>query len=127
GGGIWDRQKAWQFLTDTVAMDRSFLAFELDSYLGWHGQAPTYKIGQRLWEQFRDEARASAGAAVDLKPFHTRALHLASVGLATRRPCGSPRCCATRSSMATGSRERSSSSAISRPSSVSPACPSGRR
>ena len=83
GGGIWDRQKAWQFLTDNVAMDRSFLAFELDRYLGWPGQAPSYKIGQRLWEQFRDEAKASAGADFDLKAFHTRALNLGSVGLDT--------------------------------------------
>ncbi|MDN5794077.1 MAG: DUF885 domain-containing protein, partial [Brevibacterium aurantiacum] len=84
-------EKAWQFLTDNVAMDRSFLAFELDRYLGWPGQAPSYKIGQRLWEQFRDEAKAEAeagagagagaGADFDLKAFHTKALNLGSVGL----------------------------------------------
>ncbi|WP_166825829.1 DUF885 domain-containing protein [Brevibacterium limosum] len=82
-GGIWNRAKAWQFLTDNVAMDRSFLAFELDRYLGWPGQAPSYKIGQRLWEQYRDEAKAAAGADFDLKDFHTRALGLGSVGLDT--------------------------------------------
>ncbi|TGD12399.1 DUF885 domain-containing protein [Brevibacterium sp. S111] len=81
GGGIWNREKAWQFLTDNVAMDRSFLAFELDRYLGWPGQAPSYKIGQRLWEQYRDEAKTAAGADFDLKEFHTRALGLGSVGL----------------------------------------------
>ncbi|MGO3310861.1 MAG: DUF885 domain-containing protein [Brevibacterium aurantiacum] len=85
GGGTWNREKAWQFLTDNVAMDRSFLAFELDRYLGWPGQAPSYKIGQRLWEQFRDEAKAEAeaGADFDLKAFHTKALNLGSVGLDT--------------------------------------------
>lgn len=83
GGGIWDRAKAWQFLTDNVAMDRSFLAFELDRYLGWPGQAPSYKIGQRLWEQFRDEAKTEAGTDFDLKAFHTKALNLGSVGLDT--------------------------------------------
>ena len=83
GGGIWNREKAWQFLTDNVAMDRSFLAFELDRYLGWPGQAPSYKIGQRLWEQFRDEAKAEAGTDFDLKAFHTKALNLGSVGLDT--------------------------------------------
>ncbi|SMX89377.1 DUF885 domain-containing protein [Brevibacterium antiquum] len=83
GGGVWNREKAWQFLTDNVAMDRSFLAFELDRYLGWPGQAPSYKIGQRLWEQFRDEAKAEAGADFDLKAFHTKALNLGSVGLDT--------------------------------------------
>ncbi|MDN6193178.1 MAG: DUF885 domain-containing protein, partial [Brevibacterium sp.] len=83
GGGTWNREKAWQFLTDNVAMDRSFLAFELDRYLGWPGQAPSYKIGQRLWEQFRDEAKAEDGADFDLKAFHTKALNLGSVGLDT--------------------------------------------
>src|SRR5699024_2962456 len=34
GGGVWDRAKAWEFLTQNVAMDRTFLAFELDRYLG---------------------------------------------------------------------------------------------
>src|SRR5699024_10581618 len=81
GGGVWDRAKAWEFLTKNVAMDRTFLEFELDRYLGWPGQAPSYKIGQRLWEEIRDESRAAAGAEFDLKEFHSRALNLASVGL----------------------------------------------
>lgn len=77
GGGTWDAEKAWTFLTDNAAMDRNFLAFELDRYLGWPGQAPSYKVGQRLWEQARDAAGGS------LKDFHTRALNLGSVGLDT--------------------------------------------
>lgn len=81
GGGVWDRAKAWEFLTKNVAMDRTFLAFELDRYLGWPGQAPSYKIGQRLWEDIRDESRAAAGTGFDLKEFHSRALNLGSIGL----------------------------------------------
>ncbi len=45
---------------------------------------PSYKIGQRLWEQSRDEALAAAearGAEPDLREFHRRALALGSVGL----------------------------------------------
>ncbi|WP_172172216.1 DUF885 domain-containing protein [Brevibacterium sp. CT2-23B] len=81
GGGVWDRAKAWEFLTQNVAMDRTFLAFELDRYLGWPGQAPSYKIGQRLWEDIRDESRAAAGTGFDLRDFHSRALNLGSIGL----------------------------------------------
>src|SRR5699024_9800883 len=81
GGGVWDRAKAWEFLTQNVAMDRTFLAFELDRYLGWPGQAPSYKIGQRLWEDIRDESRAAQGTGFDLKTFHSRALNLGSLGL----------------------------------------------
>ena len=82
GGGTWDADKAWTFLTDNAAMDRSFLAFELDRYLGWPGQAPSYKIGQRLWEQTRDAAKAS-DPNFTLKDFHTKALAIGSVGLDT--------------------------------------------
>ncbi|WP_418277559.1 DUF885 domain-containing protein [Isoptericola jiangsuensis] len=84
GGGTWDADKAWGFLTANANMDESFLRFELDRYLGWPGQAPSYKVGQRLWEQVRDEARAAAqarGEELDLRAFHARALGLGSVGL----------------------------------------------
>jgi uncharacterized protein (DUF885 family) len=84
GGGTWDADKAWAFLTANANMDESFLRFELDRYLGWPGQAPSYKVGQRLWEQIRDDARAAAearGETFDLRAFHARALGLGSVGL----------------------------------------------
>jgi uncharacterized protein (DUF885 family) len=83
GGGTWDRAKAWQFLKDNVATDRTFLAFELDRYLGWPGQAPSYKIGHRLWQQIRHDAEAEAGETFDLKGFHSKALNLGSLGLDT--------------------------------------------
>ncbi len=84
GGGTWDADKAWDLLRANVSMDEAFLRFELNRYLGWPGQAPSYKIGQRLWEQARAEARAAAeseGLEFSLKDFHTRALNLGSVPL----------------------------------------------
>ncbi|MFT3888283.1 MAG: DUF885 domain-containing protein [Arachnia sp.] len=81
GGGTWDAEKAWPFLKANVNMAEGFVRFELDRYLGWPGQAPSYKIGQRLWEQARDEAAAREGAAFDIKSFHRTALDLGSVGL----------------------------------------------
>ncbi|GEN79588.1 DUF885 domain-containing protein [Actinotalea fermentans] len=84
GGGTWDADKAWEFFKANVNMPESFLRFELNRYLGWPGQAPAYKIGQRLWEQARDEYVAGArarGETGDLKAFHARALSLGSVGL----------------------------------------------
>ncbi|MHA6523636.1 DUF885 domain-containing protein [Tessaracoccus sp. G1721] len=81
GGGTWDADKAWPFLKANVNMAEEFVRFELDRYLGWPGQAPAYKVGQRLWEQARDEAAARAGEAFDLREFHRRALDVGSVGL----------------------------------------------
>ncbi len=81
GGGSWTYDKAWQLLSSHANMGESFLRFELDRYLGWPGQAPSYKLGERLWMQIRDESRARAGADFDLKAFHRRALDVGSVGL----------------------------------------------
>jgi uncharacterized protein (DUF885 family) len=81
GGGDWTYDKAWQFLGAHSKNAEEFRRFELNRYLGWPGQAPSYKIGERLWLELRDEARAREGAAFDLKVFHRRALDVGSVGL----------------------------------------------
>lgn len=82
GPGRWDAASAWAYLRENVAMEESFLRFELDRYLGWPGQAPSYAIGQRLWESARDEALVRGES---LKDFHMRALRLGSVGLDVMR------------------------------------------
>jgi uncharacterized protein (DUF885 family) len=81
GGGEWNYDKAWTFLNNHVSVAEGFLRYELDRYLGWPGQAPSYKIGERLWLQLREDARAKAGGAFDLKAFHREALDIGSVGL----------------------------------------------
>ncbi|GAB3499756.1 DUF885 domain-containing protein [Flexivirga lutea] len=85
GGGAWTYDKAWAFLNAHCDMGEGFLRFELDRYLGWPGQAPSYKIGERIWLQLREEARAAEGSDFDLKAFHRRALDIGSVGLDTLR------------------------------------------
>jgi uncharacterized protein (DUF885 family) len=81
GGGSWDYGKAWRFLSAHSRMSEGILHYELDRYLGWPGQAPSYKIGERHWLQLRDHARAAQGTAFDLKSFHRRVLDIGSVGL----------------------------------------------
>ncbi len=81
GGGDWDAAKLWQFITAHTRQDRDFMAFEHLRYLGWPGQAPAYKVGERLWLQIRDEVRSREGDTFDLKAFHRRALDIGSVGL----------------------------------------------
>ncbi|PZR55118.1 DUF885 domain-containing protein [Xylanimonas oleitrophica] len=88
GGGTWDAQKAWPFLKANVNMAEGFVRFEYTRYLGWPGQAPSYKVGQRLWEQAREDARLAArarGEDLDVRAFHARALALGSVGLDVMR------------------------------------------
>ncbi|WNG95070.1 DUF885 domain-containing protein [Mycobacterium sp. ITM-2016-00318] len=77
-GGIWDADRAWVFLQSHSAMKEANLRFELDRYLGWPGQAPSYAVGQRIWQQLRDEI---VGGGVPLKEFHRRALDLGGLPL----------------------------------------------
>ena len=81
GGGAWTYDKAWQFLTTHAHESEALLRFELHRYLGWPGQAPSYKVGERLWFQLREETARREGTAFSLKDFHRRALDIGSVGL----------------------------------------------
>ena len=81
GGGAWTYDKAWAFLTTHAHEGEQQLRFELHRYLGWPGQAPSYKVGERLWFQLREEAARREGDAFSLADFHRRALDVGSVGL----------------------------------------------
>jgi uncharacterized protein (DUF885 family) len=81
GGGSWDYDKAWRFLSAHCRSAEGFRRYELDRYLGWPGQAPSYQLGKRLWLQLREEAERREGAAFDLPAYHRRALDIGSVGL----------------------------------------------
>ncbi|WP_053383479.1 DUF885 domain-containing protein [Leucobacter celer] len=86
GTGVWDGDYAFEFMRENVNMNDGFVRFEVLRYLGWAGQAPSYKIGQRIWESLRDEARdraESAGSAFDVRAFHRDALALGGVRLDT--------------------------------------------
>ncbi|NHA66747.1 DUF885 domain-containing protein [Phycicoccus flavus] len=81
GGGAWTYDKAWSFLRAHASDDEGTLRFELDRYLGWPGQAPSYKVGERIWMDLREQVRARDGDAFSLPDFHRRALDVGSVGL----------------------------------------------
>ncbi len=85
GDGVWDADYALAFMGSNVNMSDEFVRFEVNRYLGWPGQAPSYKIGQRIWENLRDEYRAAKGDAFSMKEFHRRALDIGGVGLDTLR------------------------------------------
>ncbi|MEO7745547.1 MAG: DUF885 domain-containing protein, partial [Actinomycetota bacterium] len=81
GGGEWTYDKAWRYFGAHTWLSESTRRFELDRYLGWPGQAPSYKIGERRWLSVRDQVREREGAAFSLAAFHRRALDLGAVGL----------------------------------------------
>lgn len=91
GEGMWDAAYALDFMRRNVNMSDQFVQFEVNRYLGWPGQAPSYKVGQRIWEQVRDAVRDAEGDAFSFKQFHKRALDLGGVGLDTLRSTLLPR------------------------------------
>ena len=84
-GERWTPELGLEFMLTRTITDASHVHDEIDRYLGWPGQAPSYKIGERLWLAARDDARARHGSAFDLKGFHQDALQMGAMGLDTLR------------------------------------------
>jgi uncharacterized protein (DUF885 family) len=80
-GERWTPELGWEFMRAHCRLPDEQLRFELNRYLGWPGQAPAYKVGERIWLQAREDYRARKGAGFDLKTFHRDALDLGSLGL----------------------------------------------
>src|SRR4051794_27513214 len=80
-GERWTPQLGLEFMRLHARMDDPTIVFEVNRYLGWPGQAPSYKVGERIWLQARDEVKARQGVKFDLKAFHRAALDLGSLGL----------------------------------------------
>ena len=82
GSGIWDKAHMKSFMRENTAMDDANLAFEVNRYLGWPGQAPSYAIGERLWHKTRDDAVAQG---MTPREFHSQALALGSIPMSILR------------------------------------------
>ncbi len=80
-GERWTPELALPFVIERSRFPEEFMASEVDRYLGWPGQAISYKVGERVWLAARDDARARHGDAFDLKAFHRAALDLGPMGL----------------------------------------------
>jgi uncharacterized protein (DUF885 family) len=80
-GERWNAEIAWELLRAHSSWDERQLRSELRRCLGMPGQAPSYKVGERIWRQAREDAMAQAGAAFSLKDFHAKALRLGAMGL----------------------------------------------
>ncbi|MBF5081537.1 DUF885 domain-containing protein [Quadrisphaera sp. INWT6] len=83
-GAAWDADAVWRYLRQHTFQAEEFLRFEHLRYLGWPGQAPSYKLGERVWLGLREDARARAaadGTPFDLVAWHRRALDVGSVPL----------------------------------------------
>ncbi|MFC4335243.1 DUF885 domain-containing protein [Salininema proteolyticum] len=80
-GEQWDAEKMFEFMRAHCRVEDDMLQFECNRYLGWAGQAPSYKVGERLWMQARADYESRKGSEFSLKQFHTDALNLGAMGL----------------------------------------------
>lgn len=84
-GATWTAELGEEFLAARSGSPAAFVHSEVVRYLGWPGQAISYKLGERAWLAGRAAARRrreSTGGSFDLRAWHTAALGLGSLGLA---------------------------------------------
>jgi uncharacterized protein (DUF885 family) len=80
-GEPWTFGTAVEMLADYATLDLPYARSEVTRYLGWPGQAISYKVGERAILDLRDEMRKRLGDAFELKDFHRRVLETGPVGL----------------------------------------------
>ncbi|HVM67798.1 MAG TPA: DUF885 domain-containing protein, partial [Acidimicrobiales bacterium] len=78
-GGAWTYATVLAFVLAHGWMPEPLLRSEVDRYLGWPGQAISYKVGERVWLECREAAARQPG--FDLPAWHQRALSLGPLGL----------------------------------------------
>ena len=80
-GQVWNAESAFKLLHERALLDEISARSEVDRYLGWPGQAISYKVGERFWMECREAAKQRLGSKFELKKFHSFALNLGPMGL----------------------------------------------
>ena len=78
-GSRWTFERACEVLRERGRAEPHRVHPEVVRYLGWPGQAISYKLGERGWLAAREQAMRHPG--FDLKRWHTAALSLGPIGL----------------------------------------------
>lgn len=66
----WSRQRAIDYLHETLGDTPTTIANEVDRYIAWPGQACSYELGRREIIRLREKARNQLGPDFDLRAFH---------------------------------------------------------
>jgi uncharacterized protein (DUF885 family) len=80
-GEKWSYEAAIETLHKVAGLPEDVAQSEIKRYLGWPGQAISYKVGEREILSLRDKERNRQGASFDLKDFHRRLLGWGEVRL----------------------------------------------
>ena len=77
----WTREEAYEFLAGNTALSEHECNTEIDRYIGWPGQAVSYKIGELKIRDLRETAEKKLGDLFDIKGFHEVILKNGSIPL----------------------------------------------
>lgn len=81
----WTREQALDYLTSHTVISPGMAQGEIDRYISWPGQAPSYMIGRGEIMRLREAARATMGARFDIRAFHDHVLEYGTVPLGLLR------------------------------------------
>lgn len=77
----WSREDALKFLAENTALSLHEVTTEIDRYIGWPGQALSYKIGEIKIKELRKKAEQALGKDFNIGEFHNAILRNGSVPL----------------------------------------------
>jgi uncharacterized protein (DUF885 family) len=77
----WTRQQAIDTLAAHTTISRNIVEGEIDRYISWPGQAPSYMIGRTEIMNLRTTAKQKLGDRFDIRQFHDRVLENGTVTL----------------------------------------------
>ncbi|MDH3190498.1 MAG: DUF885 domain-containing protein [Acidimicrobiia bacterium] len=80
-GERWNYDIAVDYMEKIGLQERDVAESEVKRYLGWYGQAISYKLGERELLKIREERRQRDGDGFDLKAFHREALEVGAIRL----------------------------------------------
>jgi len=80
-GETWNYALAVEMMETRGFQDPQYAASEVTRYLGWPGQAISYKVGERVIMELREQLKQKQGSAFRLKEFHERVVGSGPVGL----------------------------------------------
>jgi uncharacterized protein (DUF885 family) len=81
----WSREQALDYMLGHTTVERRMAEGEIDRYISWPGQAPSYMIGRLEIMRLREQARSALGERFDIRAFHDAVLEDGTVPLGLLR------------------------------------------
>ena len=80
-GDIWGYERAVDYMNNVGLQARDVAESEVKRYLGWWGQAISYKVGEREILKMRDDVMSRDGDRYTRKDFHRQVLEAGAIRL----------------------------------------------